>query len=153
MRLPTNKNKRSAATTVEYAIVFPALFLLLLGIVIGASGIFRYQETAHLARKAARWASVHGTDWAKATGNPPATPTDIYNNAIAPYAVILDPSKLGYSVTWNPSNAPSHPVTINGQVVPITNTVTVTVTYQWVPEAFFTGSINLSSTSVMPMSY
>jgi len=153
MRLPVKKKKRFGGTTVEYAIVFPALFLLLLGIVIGASGIFRYQETAHLARKAARWASVHGTDWAKDTGNTAATPTDIYNNAIAPYAVILDPSKLSYSVSWQPSNAPNHPTNQGGQVVPVTNTVTVTVSYQWIPEAFFTGSINLSSTSVMPMSY
>jgi hypothetical protein len=32
------------------------------------------------------------------------------------------------------------------------NTVTVTLTYQWIPEAFF-GGITLRSTSVLPMSY
>jgi hypothetical protein len=36
--------------------------------------------------------------------------------------------------------------------VPIQNTVTVTLTYTWVPEAFL-GGVTLSSTSVMPMSY
>ena len=145
--------KRSGTTTVEYAIVFPALFLLLVGLVIGASGIFRYQETAQLARKAARYAATHGTQYAKDTGKPAATPTDIYNNAIAPYAVILDRTKLSYSVSYNRSNEPFHTDTVNGQVVATGNTVTVTVTYLWIPEAFLPGSITLSSTSVMPMSY
>jgi hypothetical protein len=41
---------------------------------------------------------------------------------------------------------------VNNQVVPVTNLVTVTVTYLWIPEAFL-GGITISSTSVMPMSY
>ena len=152
MRRPTNK--RRGTTTVEYAIVFPALFLLLVGMVIGASGVFRYQETAQLARKAARYASVHGEEWAKDTGNPAPTPTDIYNTAIAPNMVILDPNKLTYSVTYNTSNSAARTSSANGQVIATQNTVTVTISYQWIPEAFWKGSgITLSSTSVMPMSY
>ena len=41
---------------------------------------------------------------------------------------------------------------MNGQSVVIQNTVSVTVTYQWVPEAFL-GGMTLSSTSECPMSY
>jgi type II secretory pathway pseudopilin PulG len=133
-------------------VIYPITFLLLLGLVIGAMGMFRYQETAHLARQAARYASTHGAQWAKDTGNPPVTANDIYNNAIAPNAVALDPSLLTYSVSYNTSNAPSHTNIVNGDIVATTNTVSVTVTYQWVPEAFL-GGITLSSTSVMPMSY
>ena len=33
------------------------------------------------------------------------------------------------------------------------NTVTVTVSYDWVPEALLGTGVTLSSTSVMPMSY
>ena len=33
------------------------------------------------------------------------------------------------------------------------NSVSVTVTYQWTPDLYITGPLNLTSTSVMPMSY
>ena len=143
---------RRAATTVEFAVVAPLTFLLLLGLLIGGMGIFRYQEMAHLAREASRWASVHGTQYATDTGKPAATANDVYQNVISNQAAALDLSKLTYSVTWNTSNSPYHTTIVNNAVVPVTNTVTVTVTYQWIPEAFL-GGITLSSTSVSTMSY
>jgi Flp pilus assembly protein TadG len=151
MRL--HAKRREATTLVEFAIICPVLFLLLLGLVIGAAGMFRYQETAHLARKAARYAAVHGKQWAKDTGNTAPTPADIYNTVIKPNAVILDTTKITYSITYNTSNDTAHEIIVNGQVTPVTNTVTVTVNYQWVPESFLGRTITLSSTSVMPMSY
>lgn len=150
MRLQAKR--RHGTTMVEFGIVFPVIFLLLLGLVIGASGMFRYQETAHLARTAARYAATHGTQWAKDTGNTAPTPTDIYNNVIVPNSVMLDQSRISYSITYNTSNQPAHETIVNNQVVPVTNLVTVTVTYLWIPEAFL-GGITISSTSVMPMSY
>jgi hypothetical protein len=119
---------------------------------VGALGIFRYQELASVARRAARYASVHGTDYAKDTGNPAATPQDIYNNAIQPYAVGFNLNQLSYAVTWNASNQPYQATIVNNYPVANRNTVTVTVTYQWIPEAFL-GGITLRSTSVQPMSY
>jgi hypothetical protein len=133
-------------------VVYPSVFLFTLGLVIGAGGIFRYQELASLARRAARYAAVHGTQYAKDTGNPAPTPADIYNSQVAPYAAALDPSKLSYSITYNTSNDPYRTTIVNGNVVPVANTVTVTLTFQWLPEAFL-GGITLSSTSVMTMSY
>jgi hypothetical protein len=118
---------------------------------VGALGVFRYQELASLSRRGARYASVHGLQYSKDTGNPAATPADVYANAIEPYAVGLDKTQLNYSVTWNQSNAPTQGVVVNGKLVPMRNTVSVTVTYRWVPEAFF-GGVTLSSTSTMPMS-
>jgi Flp pilus assembly protein TadG len=150
MRL--HAKKRTAVTTVECAIVFPLTFLLLMGIVVGGSGMFRYQEMAHLARTAARYAATHGASWARETGNTPVTPTDIYNATVVPGAVALDLSKLTYSVTYNTSSDVYHTITVNGQVVGVYNTVSVTLTYQWIPESYL-GGISLSSTSVMPMSY
>ena len=145
-------HRRRAATVVEVAVVAPATFLLLLGLLIGGLGIFRYQQVAHLARDASRWAAVHGSDYAQETGNPAATAADVYNQVIAPNATGLDLSKLTYSVTWNTSNSPYSTTTVNGQTTKVTNTVTVTVTYQWIPEAFL-GGITVSSTSVSVMSY
>src|SRR5438445_4473702 len=139
-----SSGQRGGATTVECAIVFPVTFLLLLGLIVGAAGMFRYQEMAHLARQAARYASTHGTQWAKDTGNPAATPQDIYDNVISPNAIGLDKSRLTYSVTWDRSNAPYHTDIVNGEIVATANTVTVKVTYQWLPEAYL-GGIKLTS--------
>jgi hypothetical protein len=104
-----------------------------------------------LAREGARYASVHGGQYQLETGNTAATPQDVYNNAIAPYAVNLDFSQLSYTVTWNTSNMPYS--VSSDYVTPINNTVTVTVNYNWFPEAYLVGPIRLSSTSTMPMSY
>ena len=143
---------RSGATMVEFAVVAPVTFLLLLGLLIGGLGIFRYQQVARLSRDAARWASVHGTQYAQDTNSPAATAQDVYNQAIAPSAQGLDLSKLTYSVTWNTSNSPYHTATVNGQQVKVANTVTVSINYQWVPETFL-GAMNLSSTTVSVMYY
>jgi Flp pilus assembly protein TadG len=139
-------------TAVESALVFPILFLMMFGIVIAGMGVFRYQEMASLARRAARYASVHGTQYARETGNPAATPDAIYQNAIKPYAFSLDLSRLTYSVSYNTDNSPSTPTIKNGNVVSVGNTVTVTIRYAWVPEALL-GGMTLTSTSVLPMSY
>jgi Flp pilus assembly protein TadG len=134
------------------AAVGSVTLLILFGLLIGGFGIFRYQQVARLAREASRWASVHGTQYAKDTNNTAATAQDVYDNAIAPNATGLDPAQLTYSVTWNADNNPTHTATVNGQQVQVANTVTVTVNYQWIPEAFL-GGVTLSCTSVSAMSY
>jgi hypothetical protein len=101
---------RPATTIVEFAIVAPLSFLLLLGLLIGGMGIFRYQEVAFLSREASRWACVHGAKYAKDTSNPSASPDDgqwsggsgqcslLYNNVVKAKATALDLTKLTYSV-------------------------------------------------------
>ena len=150
MRL--RRRSRRGATIVELAVVGPPTFLLMLGLLVGGLGIFRYQQVAHLAREAARWAAVRGSDYASETGNPAATAADVYNQAIAPIAAGLDPSKLTSSVAWGTNNSPYHTATVSGQTAKVTSTVAVTVTYQWLPEALL-GGITLTSTSVCVMSY
>jgi hypothetical protein len=138
---------------VECAVVYPVVFLLFLGLLVGAAGIFRYSQLASLSREAARYASVHGGQYAKEMKVTAPTPADIYNNVVLPRAEGFDTSLLNYSITYNSSNFPYHTtLDANNNVVPIQNTVTVKLTYQWVPEAFL-GGVTLSSTSVMPMSY
>jgi hypothetical protein len=134
--------------------------MLIIGVCIMGLGVFRYQQVATLAREGARYASVHGYQYAQDTGKSAATAADVFNNAIVPMAVGLNTSNayLTYSVTWTkttPSGPP--PTYYNPNSTPpgepIDNYVTVTVTYKWVPEAYVAGPINLTSTSVMPMSY
>ena len=148
------QQRRSGATVVECAVVYPAVFMLVVGLVVGAVGVFRYSQLASLSREAARYASVHGAQYAKEMNVTAPLPADIYNNVVLPMAVGFDTTQLNYSITYNTSNAPYHTtLDANNDVVPIQNTVTVTLTYNWVPEAFLGGSITLTSTSVMPMSY
>lgn len=143
---------RRGVAAVEFAVVGPIVFLLLIGLISGTLGVFRYQQLSRLSRDASRWASVHGTQYATDTKKPAATAADVYAQVIQPGATGLDLSKLTYSVTWNTSNDPSRTVTTNGQSVTIANTVTVALTYQWIPEAYFSG-VTMRSTSVNVMSY
>jgi len=130
---------RPGATSVEFAVVASTVLLLLIGLIVGALGVFRYQEIARLAREGARYAAVRGEAYARTTGRLAATPDDVYQKAIVPGAVILDPTKLSADVTWTPDKQPG------GQV-------TVTVRYQWLPEAYFKAT-TLSSTATMPITY
>jgi len=132
---------RSGATIVECALVYPLTLLLVLGLIIGAGGVFRYEEVASLAREGARWAAVRGSQYASETRNSAATKDDVYTNAIKPNAVSLDAAQLACDVTWCPSN------------VPPDSTVTVTVTYTWLPEGYGIGPFTITSSSTMAMCY
>lgn len=130
---------RRGATVLECAVVYPVFLLLVIGLIVGGLGVFRYQEVAALAREGARYASVRGTRYEFSTGQKAATPANVYDNAIKPKAVALDLSKLSCNVTWSPGNDPG-------------GLVTVRVTYRWLPEAFL-GGMDLTSTSTMTVSY
>jgi hypothetical protein len=144
--------KRTGATVIESAVVYPLVFLFTIVFIVAILGVFRYQEVATLSREACRYAIVHGTDYGKDFKVTPPTPSDIYDQVIKPKSIALDPSQLSYTFTYNQSNAPVRSAVINGNVTYVYNTVTVVVTYQWVSEVFF-GGITLTSSSSMQMSY
>ncbi len=157
MRLKSTS--RRAATVVEFALVGSLTFLLIIGLMVVAMGIFRYNEVALLARQGSRWASVRGSQYKKDTGNSAATAQDIIN-FMTGIAVGLDTSKLTFQPppTWNTSNSPYRIETRNGVVTAVNNTVTVNVSYQWTPEIpwisnLMGGSVTFKSTSVTPMTY
>jgi hypothetical protein len=141
---------RPAATVVECAIILPVTFLLMLSLLVGGMGIFRYQEVATLAREGARYASTHGHQFRKDAGLPlgdsTAWSSDIFQNGISPMVVNLDASSLTYQVNWpDVVNQPGKPDNWPG------SQVTVTVTYQWFPEMYIAGPVTLTSTSSMPI--
>jgi Flp pilus assembly protein TadG len=158
-------SRRSGATAVEFAVVSPIVFLLLFGIVVGGMGVFRYQEVAWLARKAARQASVRGGQYRYETGNACPTEEELRQLLLDDWAVALDPAKVtvqahvvktggaGATVTpWDASDrAPSE--VVNDRGIPVANQVRVTVSYEWMPEVYLVGPITLSSTAEMPMQY
>ncbi len=172
MQISKLRLARQGTTMLECAVIFPLTFMLLLGLVVGAMGILRYQEVAALARAGARYASTHGAQYRKDAGLPLSNPGtsagskdgfmwyavnplvssgadtswagDIYDQAIRPTKVALDPYFLGCQVGWPPViNQASNPDNWPG------SRVSVTVSYQWMPEIYFFGPINLTSTSTM----
>jgi Flp pilus assembly protein TadG len=145
------RRSRRGATTVEFAIACPIAFFLLFATIVGAMGVFRYQQVATLAREGARWACVHGGQYAQETDQPAATPEDVFEQAMLPITVALDLERLSYEVTWDESNMP---LSVHEDYeTPIGNTVTVTVTYQWFPEMYLVGPLTLTSTSTAQMMY
>jgi Flp pilus assembly protein TadG len=145
----TRNRRRRGAVILESAVVYPLAMLFLIGLAVGGIGMFRYQQVASLAREGARYASVHGGQYAQETGNTAATADDVYQNVVLAKSAGLDAKELQSSVTWSPDNWPTH---VSGTGTVSSSTVTVTVTYQWVPEAYL-GGITLTSTAVLPMSY
>ena len=142
---------RRGTTTVELAITCPIAFFLIIATVIGGMGVFRYQQVAALSREGARWASVHGSEYALDTGKPAATGEDVFNTIILPAAVGLDPDHLTYEVSWNKTN---DPLTVDANYEkPFGNTVSVRVNYEWFPELFLVGPFMLTSTSTAQMAY
>jgi len=144
---------RRGSTLVESALVYPVLFLVLFAIVSLGVGVFRKQQVTHIAREAARWASVHGEDYAMASKNPAADEAAVYTNAILPQAGTLQASKLTYSVTWpDGSKKPVRDVNTGTYVVAKGSRVTVTVNYVWDVVPFF-GPMTLTSTSTATINF
>jgi Flp pilus assembly protein TadG len=121
---------------VESALVYPVVILLVLGTIIMGLGIFRFQQLQALAREGARYASVHGPDYAATTGNAEASTSSIlsYLEGMAVGLNGLECTSVSYSATSVPC------------------TVSVTVTYTWTPGALFS-SMTWTITSTMPVSY
>jgi len=140
----SNRTCRRGVAAIEAAIVYPLALMLTLAVIIVGLGVFRYMQLSYLAREGARWASVRGSQYASELKTNAASVADI-QNYIKNKAAGLDPNALNISVSWNASNS-------TDPTLPVQNTVTVTITYDWVPEAYFNG-ITLSTTSTVPMSY
>jgi len=151
MTYPARPQRRRGATLVEVAIVLPITFFLIFGLVVGVLGVFRYQEVASVTRAAGRYASTHGAQYRKdanlATGTTADWTADIRSNSVEPALVLLDPNLLTLQASWpdvitQPGKADNWPK----------STVTVTITYQWIPELYLVGPYTLRSTSCVTIS-
>jgi Flp pilus assembly protein TadG len=149
------RQRRTGTTLVESAMIYPVLFTIVAAIVLLGTAVFRYQQVAHAAREAARYASVHGARYQQDTGLPAATEDSIYTNVVSPAVPWVQRS--GVSVSWNASNTQGRTITVTDPVThkdklqSVGNTVSVTVSFTWNTGWF--GSIPVSSTSAAVMSY
>jgi Flp pilus assembly protein TadG len=148
MFVPTPRPRR-AASLVETAITLSVMFLFTLGVIVVGMGVHAYQEVGALAREGARYASVHGAQYAKESGGSMATATSI-KTAISSMATGLDTSQITVTATWD--NSSEVAVYNDSSGNPTTNYVHVTVSYTWNPPLYLS-SMTMSSTSVLPMQY
>jgi Flp pilus assembly protein TadG len=124
--LTRQQSRRRGTSAVEFALVAPILFMLLVGLMIGGLEVFRYQQVATLTRDCARYASVHGAKWAQANNNGTLTTADdIFTNVVGARGFVLDlPTvKANSTVTWDDTT--QMPTTTSGQ----TNRVHVTIKF------------------------
>jgi hypothetical protein len=126
---------RRGVTAAECGVVYSLTMLLIIGTIIEALGVFRYQQISLLAREGARWASVHGPTYQQENNKTAPTSQDVLDNVITPMMVGLDPTQLTCTLSMTATTA------------------SVTLTYSWTPEGFFQTPITLTSTSVMPITY
>jgi hypothetical protein len=152
---------RPAAVAIEAAFVLPAVILLILALVVGGMGVFRYQQVACLAREATRWAAVRGADYQKQTGKASPTEAQIKQQAVLPLAVGIDPSGLTVAVEWVDNGASTTTAwdkasravkTLSASGDYVSSSVRVTVTYEWSP-MLIPGTITLISVDQIPMSF
>jgi Flp pilus assembly protein TadG len=64
-------SRRRGVRVVECAMILPVTFMFILFLIVGGMGVYRYQETAELARSGARYASTHGAKYRKDAVGPP----------------------------------------------------------------------------------
>jgi Flp pilus assembly protein TadG len=146
---------------VETAVVLPVLLFLMLGLVVGGTAVFRHEQVACLAREAARCACVRGGDYNRDTDQDCPTRQQILERAVLPAAVGMDPDDLSLRVQWidqatsqatDWDAAPKDVKSVTALGEYVSNTVRVTVTYQWSP-GILLGTISLQSVCEVPMAY
>jgi Flp pilus assembly protein TadG len=134
---------RRGAAMLEAAVVYPVTMLLLIGTVVLGIAVFRYEQVQSLAREGARYASVHGPTYASEQNASYATDATVLSY-VETLAVGMQSSDLSCTVTWSPNPPTASPP----------STVTVQLSYSWVPEAYFKKqAVSLTASSTMPVTY
>ena len=132
-------------------IVLPVICLVML--IVGGMGVFRYQQVACLAREAARYASVRGTQYQQTTDKTPPTQDEIVQAAVTPMAVGMDLAKISVQIEWIDGvtgnavawdSAKKTPRSLTATSVAVTNSVRVRVNYVWAPGVILPGSMTLT---------
>jgi Flp pilus assembly protein TadG len=152
--------RRKAAVIVEAAFVLPVLITLLLGLIIGGTGVLYMEQLTEQAREAARWASVRGSDYRKDTSQPSPTQQQILQQVVFPMAVNMDTTQYSISVQWvdvannavyDWDSVPKYVKSISSTGEYVTARVRVTLTYNWSPGIWLSPTV-IGSVSEYPIS-
>lgn len=152
MHVNLRRRTRRGGTLVEVAVVLPLLVMLTFAAFDAASGVYRYQEVATLAREGARYASVHAGMYAEENGKSVPTAAAIKAAALDQRSVNLDNSLLSCTLVWVNGSAYPYSVTSDtGQRK--ANNVRFTVSYQWKSLFLLGQTVTLSATSETTITY
>ena len=127
------RKARRGVALAETACVFLLFIPLLMGTVVVGLGVFRYHQVNHLAGEAARWASVRGETYQQEQNQPAPTNAAVLD-FVKDRMVGLDADALSAELTMTSGRA------------------TVTLRYQWTPEALIR-PIEFVSTASAPITY
>jgi len=116
--------RNSGQALVEFALVITILFFILMGVFDLGRGIYAYNVTASAAREGARYGILDPT-------NNSAIQTQTLANTPA-----LDQSQITVTIQCTPSCSTS-------------NSISVTVTYRFVPVTLFFAAFNVTGKSTM----
>src|SRR5262245_17814420 len=153
MYMQRKQANRTGAMTLEAGIVLPVMVFLQLMLVVGGMGVFRYQQVACLAREAARYTSVRGSQYNQTTDQASPTQNEILQNAVTPLAVGMETTKISIQIEWINGvtgdvvawdTSKKTPRTLTNTSVAFTNSVRVRVSYDWTPGILLPGSLTLT---------
>jgi Flp pilus assembly protein TadG len=174
-----NTRRRHASSAVEAAFILPVTFFLMYGLCIGGLLVFKYQELTHIARETARFASTHGSQYKKynqtaiTAGTQPSVDSTYLQTYAQNLTITIPSSDLNVTVKvqtlpagstsnskptnvdWDTNSSPTSSYTNgSGNTCTVTNMVIVTVSMTWTPGVYvYPGSVTLTATSTMPMSF
>jgi Flp pilus assembly protein TadG len=152
--------REEGASLVEFALAFPVLAMLLLGVVDFGRALYCYHFVSYAAREATRYAIVRGNSWSgSCSAPPPATPgceansSDIssYVVSIVPQGIPVTSLSVTSTVAAGPDNYPTS--TTCGTTPPSTPgcVVQVKVTYNFGLNVPFLHSITVPMSSQSEM--
>ncbi len=93
-------------SAVEFALAFPVVVLLILGLVDLGRLMWAYQSLAHAVREGARYAIVHGS------ASPQPADQAAIRDVVVQAAATLNPDQITVLVSWDPDNSPGSRVTV-----------------------------------------
>jgi Flp pilus assembly protein TadG len=133
-------------TAVEFALCATVLFMIIFGLLQVATLYGDYVALQHATRDGSRKGSVtRGTGNAVASSVQAAVTSEVQNSA-----GILDPSKMGITVTGLDSYPPA---TANGKLWEAHDRVRVTVTYPWsldvIGVTLFSGTMSSTTQAII----
>ncbi|MBX3425837.1 MAG: pilus assembly protein [Pirellulales bacterium] len=129
-RRRTQRRHRRGASVVEFALVAPVFFMLLIGIIEVGRALMIQQVLVNASRVGARQAVVLTSS------------TDAVTSAVADYATGIGVAGVATTVTPNPGTATAG--------TPITVTTSVDFSnVSWIPSPWFMGGKTITASSVM----
>jgi Flp pilus assembly protein TadG len=111
VKFPIGRRRRQVAgrrgvAMIETALILTSLFIVTVGLLDFAIGIYRYHILSEAARQLARNAIVHGQyadrlgTWGPSTFSGVASSGNIMATTVKPYLVGLDPTTVSVKVEW-----------------------------------------------------